>query len=184
MGRPSKYNSDFPLLAQGYARQGLSDEQIAENLGISAETLYQYVKKYPEFSEALKDGKAPVDIQVENALLRRALGYKFTERTIEYNANTSEGSPSVKSIKETKKEIPPDVLAIKFWLQNRRPKEWREVKDVNIAASFESKVRAMTAEELDAEYAKLKRGVEIDALTLDPDSSIKLIEDSQGSNDC
>jgi len=46
-----------------------------------------------------------------------------------------------------------------FWLQNRKPKEWREIKDVNIAGTLESKIRAMTADELDAEYAKLTKGM-------------------------
>lgn len=60
-------------LLVGWARDGLTDEQIAHNAGITAATLYEWKKKYPEISEALKKGKEVVDFEVENALLQTAL---------------------------------------------------------------------------------------------------------------
>ncbi|WP_229423297.1 transposase [Massiliimalia timonensis] len=60
-------------LLEGWARDGLTDEQIAHNAGITAATLYEWKKKYPEISEALKKGKEVVDFEVENALLQTAL---------------------------------------------------------------------------------------------------------------
>lgn len=65
--------SDGLLLLTGWARDGLTDEQIAGNMGISPSTLYEWKSKYPEISEALKKGKEVVDYQVENALLKKAL---------------------------------------------------------------------------------------------------------------
>lgn len=62
---------------------GLTDEQIAKNIGVTPSTLYEWKKKYSEFSEALKRGKEVVDRQVENALLKRALGYQYVERKSE-----------------------------------------------------------------------------------------------------
>lgn len=64
----------------GWARDGLTDEQIAENIGIANSTLYDWKNKFSEFSEALKKGKDVADRQVENALFKRALGYEYTER--------------------------------------------------------------------------------------------------------
>ena len=49
-------------------------------MGIVSSTLYDWKKKYSEISEALKRGKEVVDRQVENALLRRALGYSYEEQ--------------------------------------------------------------------------------------------------------
>ena len=66
--------ADRLTLLQGWARDGLTDEQIAHNMGIAASTLYQWKKKYPEIMEALKKGKEVVDYEVENALLNKALG--------------------------------------------------------------------------------------------------------------
>lgn len=60
-------------LLKGWARDGLTDEQIAHNCGISATTLYNWKNRHVEILEALKKGKEVVDYQVENALLKKAL---------------------------------------------------------------------------------------------------------------
>lgn len=69
---------DKLILVEGWAREGLNNEQIAEKLEINPDTLYQYQKKHPEFSEALKRGKEIVDYEVENALLKNALEGNIT----------------------------------------------------------------------------------------------------------
>ena len=61
------------LLLEGWARDGLTDEQIAHNIGIHLATLYDWKKKYHDISESLKKGKEVVDYAVENALLKNAL---------------------------------------------------------------------------------------------------------------
>lgn len=60
-------------LLEGWARDGLTDEQIAHNMGIAYSTFKEWKKKYPTFSAALKKGKEVVDFAVENALLKTAL---------------------------------------------------------------------------------------------------------------
>lgn len=64
---------DGITLLEGWARDGLTDEQIAKNIGIAVSTLYDWKSKFPEFSKALKKGKEVVDFEVENALLKSAL---------------------------------------------------------------------------------------------------------------
>lgn len=64
---------DGLILVQGWARDGLTDEQIAGKMGIGTRTLYEWKKKYPQFSQAIKSGKEVVDYAVESALLKRAL---------------------------------------------------------------------------------------------------------------
>lgn len=123
-----KYNEDFPLLAEMYAREGMRDVDICKKLGISKDTFYTYIKKYPDFSEAIKRGKAPVDFQVENAMLKRALGYDYEEETIEYE--NQDGKPAIKSKKTIKKHIPSDVGAGIFWLTNRNNDKWKRNRDV------------------------------------------------------
>lgn len=66
------------LKIEGWARDGLTDEQIAENIGISRSTLNMWKNRYSDISDTLK-GKDVIDLQVENALLRRALGYEYKE---------------------------------------------------------------------------------------------------------
>lgn len=61
------------LLLQGWARNGLTNEQIASNMDIVVSTLWEWRKKSPKISSALKIGKDEADIQVENALYKAAL---------------------------------------------------------------------------------------------------------------
>lgn len=111
---------------EGWARDGLTDEQIAEKIGISRSTLYEWKSKYPDISDALKKGKEVVDIKVENALLKRALGYKYTEITKEPRINPETGKAELTITKTVVKEVVPDTTAQIFWLKNRRPDKWRD----------------------------------------------------------
>lgn len=66
-------SEDGLILIEGWARDGLTDEQIAHNMGIATGTLYEWKKKYHEMAEALKKTKEIVDRQVENALFKKAM---------------------------------------------------------------------------------------------------------------
>lgn len=138
-GRRGKYldwvTEEGLLKIQGWARDGLVDKQIAQNIGISEQTLNVWKKKYPAISESLKKGKEVVDRAVENALLKRALGYKYDEVTQEIvekrNQETGEYEPTLVPVKVVTKEVQPDTTAQIFWLKNRRPDLWRDKKDIN-----------------------------------------------------
>ncbi len=126
-------SEDKLLLIEGWARDGLSDEQIAHNIGIRRETLWDWKKKYSHISNALKKGKEVVDFQVENALLKRALGYEYEEVT------TEEDSDGRIKTKRTTKMVLPDTIAQIFWLKNRKPDKWKDKveakQEVNVETS-------------------------------------------------
>lgn len=63
---------DGLLRIQGWARDGLTNEDIAFNIGVTAKTLYEWMIKYSEISEALKEGKDVIDRRIENALAKKA----------------------------------------------------------------------------------------------------------------
>lgn len=111
---------DKLILLEGWARDGLTDEQIAKNIGIATSTFYEWKKKEIEFSEALKKGKEVIDFEVENALLKRALGYEYEEETYEKGILT----------KKVKKQVAPDTTAQIFWLKNRQVKKWRDKVEI------------------------------------------------------
>ena len=92
---------DKLILLEGWARDGLTDEQIAKNIGINRTTLYDWKKKEVNIADALKKGKEVIDFEVENALLKRALGYEYEEETYENGILT----------KKVKKQVPPDTTA-------------------------------------------------------------------------
>lgn len=123
---------DKLTLLEGWARDGLTDEQIANNIGISRSTLFEWRKNNQDISNALKKGKEIVDIEVENALLKKALGYNvpiqkaFKIKEVIYQDG--------KRLKETERieyaeeqvHVPADTTAQIFWLKNRKPDKWRD----------------------------------------------------------
>lgn len=115
MARPSTYGKTRTTdeVAAMLARQGLTDAQIAEELGVSERTLDRWKQSHPELSVHLGEGKEPPDAAVEASLFKRALGFTYTEGDRERVAL-------------------PDVTACKFWLMNRRPDRWRDVKEVSV----------------------------------------------------
>ena len=111
---------DGRLLLEAWARDGLTDEQIAYNCGINVATLYVWKNRFPEISEALKKGKEVVDVEVENALLKRAKGFAYLEEKQEIDA------AGRRTVTKTVKQVAPDVGAAVFWLKNRKPSIWRD----------------------------------------------------------
>lgn len=129
------------LQLEAWARNGLTDEQIAANMGITRSTLNEWKKKYSDISDTLKRGKDIVDIQVENALLKRALGYTYIETTQErvddYDPHTGLKTGSHMEVTKTvTKEVQPDTTAQIFWLKNRKPDTWRDKRDVGIEGTL------------------------------------------------
>ncbi len=121
---------DKLILIEGWARDGLTNEQIAENLGIGKTTFYKMIKEHSELFEHLKKGKEVIDYEVENALLKRALGYKYEEKTYESIYNKELDMHTEKLTKRVTKQVAPDTTALIFWLKNRKPKQWRDKVDI------------------------------------------------------
>lgn len=111
---------------EGWARDGLTDEQIAYNVGIRRPTLYEWKKSHPDISDALKKGKEVVDREVESALLKRAKGFIAEDVT---ETTDDEGTIT----KTVRREVPPDTTAAIFWLKNRKPDEWRDRKETELS---------------------------------------------------
>ena len=115
---------DKLILLEGWARDGLTDEQIAKNIGISRASLYEWKKKEIDIFDALKKGKEVIDFEVENALLKRALGY-----TITINEDKLDKDGCVHTLKK-EVHIPADTTAQIFWLKNRKKEQWREKVEI------------------------------------------------------
>lgn len=127
-------SDDGLTLLKGWARDGLTDEQIAKNMKVSRSTLSKYKKEHSDISDTLKKEKDIVDYEVENALLKKALGY--TE-TLNKQKVTKDGD--VVDIKEDV-HIAPDSTALIFWLKNRQPKKWRDKVEIDNKNKTDDKV--------------------------------------------
>ncbi len=124
---------DGLTLLGGWAREGLTDEEIARKMKISRSTLSEYKKKYSDISDTLKKEKEIVDYEVENALLKKCLGYNVKVlkniklKKVEYNSKgykKSEKEEIVEVYDEV--HIPADTTAQIIWLKNRQPDKWRD----------------------------------------------------------
>lgn len=141
VGRRGKYEDwlteDGLIKVQGWARDGLSNEQIAHNMGVSAKTLCEWQNRFGEFRNAIKKGKEVVDREVENAMLKRALGYEYDEITQEPVTDKDTGITEMRVTKRVTKQVVPDVTAQIFWLKNRKPNEFRDKRDVDLSGHVE-----------------------------------------------
>ena len=153
-GRRGKYESwitpEGLMRIEGWARDGLSDEQIAKKIGISRSTLQTWRDKFPVISSTLKKGKDVADRAVENALYKSAIGYDTEETTEELRFNRKTGQEEMKVIKRVKKHVPPSVTAQIFWLKNRKPNEWRDKHDIEVEHTNDE-----TVKEMEEYFAKL-----------------------------
>lgn len=130
---------DKLILLEGWARDGLTEEQIAKNIGIDRTTLFRWKEKECNIYNAIKKGKEVVDFEVENALLKKCLGYNvlvrkcFKVKNVKYNDNGKKIEENEEIVvREEEMHVPADTTAQIFWLKNRKPKEWREKQEVLI----------------------------------------------------
>lgn len=135
-GRPTEYKPRFCQVAATLALGGCTDEEIAEELGVAVRTLYRWKVEYPELCQAIDAGKeasiANQNNRVKGALYHRAIGYTFDTVKVFNN----QGTPMIVPIKE---HVPPDVGAVKYWLEQRDGENWKptpttQVNNLNLDA--------------------------------------------------
>lgn len=118
-GRPSKFSEDRIRQARLLAEKGCTDVEVATFFEVALSTVSLWKLKHPEFSEALRIGKAEADTRVERALFERATGYSHPE----VHVSSYQGDVTLTPIV---KHYPPDPTAMIFWLKNRKPEQWRD----------------------------------------------------------
>lgn len=121
MARPSKFKPEFVAQAQKLAALGATDREVADFFEVNEATLHRWKHEHEPFRESLKVGKEPADDRVEHSLYRRAVGYEHDDTHFSSYEGVVTATPYVK-------HVPPDTTAMIFWLKNRRPEFWRDVK--------------------------------------------------------
>ena len=106
-----------------WMRDGLTEEQIAKNLGIAHSTLSKYKIEYAELAESIKRGRASIVTEIENALVKRALGFEYEE--VKTYIKDEDGR-LIKYTEKTKKYLPPDVGACAILLKNKDRGNWSD----------------------------------------------------------
>lgn len=125
-GRKTKYDEKLHVpWAKSLALSGKTSNEIAQEMGVARSTLYGWMGAHPEFSDAIKYGKARADAEVVNSLYAKACGKakRVTKRTREV-LDPDKGKVTLKEVVE--ETIPPDTTAMIYWLKNRQPELWRD----------------------------------------------------------
>lgn len=121
-GRPTDFDEDMAVDAAAMARQGATDREIAAQLGITTTTIYVWMRRYPYFADAIKQGKVYFDERVERSLGVRAIGYEQSVEKVFANGTRM----------TVVEQVPPDTVAQIFWLKNRRRADWKDRHETEI----------------------------------------------------
>lgn len=123
-GRKNVYETNIkPRFSEicDWLKHGATERQIAYNLGVSYSTLNKYKVEKIEFSELLKNGRLSLVLELRGALVKKALGYQFTE--IKKYTKIENGN-TVQYVEETTRESAPDVAALNLCLKNYDSEAW------------------------------------------------------------
>lgn len=124
-GRKSKYETDvLPYIddIKKAVQAGATLEEVAEGLGIAKSTLCRYKNEKAELKDAFARGRAAVVFEIKAALLKKALGYEYTEKKTIVKPSTG-GIPFITGIEEFQRHQPPSETAAAMLLRNY-DKEW------------------------------------------------------------
>jgi len=117
-GRPTNYSSDYhPEHAYKFCLLGSTNEQLAKNFDLTVEALQSWRTRYPEFEDAIQQGRIFADSNIALSLYKRALGYEVEDVYFSSYQGEVTQTPYIK-------KVPPDVTAIMYWLSNRLRFDW------------------------------------------------------------
>lgn len=116
------------------AEEGFSDEEIAARSGLELSVYREWIKKNPDFAEAVDLGKSNSDFYVIKALYKKATGFNvglkktYKLKRVEYDPETGKKLREFEELATGVDEtyVPGDLNAEKFWLKSRQPDRWSE----------------------------------------------------------
>lgn len=130
-GRPTVYEPGMDENVRRLCLLGLSDAEIAEYLGISAEVLWKWDNKHPSFVNARAEGRIKADARVASSLYDRATGLTIVKQQA-VKLRDGENSDKIEIVEITE-EIIPDTHAAALWLSNRQRGRW-SIKPIDPAS--------------------------------------------------
>jgi hypothetical protein len=124
-GRPTDYREEYNMQAEKLCKLGATDKELADFFEVCEDTINEWKKVHPEFSESIKKGKILADAEVADRLYQRAMGFEHDSEEIKVMFDRETNEQYIERI-PIKKIYPPDAVAAIFWLKNRQKKKWRD----------------------------------------------------------
>ena len=134
---------DGLLRIESWASDGLTNEDIAHNMGITRQTLNNWCKKYSSIFNAIKKGRQPVVRELENSLIKKAKGFEYVETTTE--VWIEEDGEKKQKVSTYTRYSPPDSSALMFLLKNYKPNKYRNYNELT-KKQIETDMRKVEAE--------------------------------------
>lgn len=106
-----------------WVRHGLTDIQVATNIGIGKNTFRKWQREYPKFDEAIKKARIKPNLEIENAMFNLACGKTYVE---EIKSVLNPESGKVIKIEKTRKQIPPSPIMLIFLAKNRMRDKYKD----------------------------------------------------------
>jgi hypothetical protein len=154
LGRPSEFKPEYVAQAKIMCEAGATDLEIAQEFGVTVQTIRNWRMKYPDFFAALKLSKPIADERVERSLYERATGYSYEAVKLQFDSKRGTWE-EITYIEH----VPPDSTAMIFWLKNRKPEEWRDRREISGPDGGAIPVANLTAEDFtDEQLAALIHG--------------------------
>lgn len=133
MGRPTRFRPQFVPKIQQLLLLGLTNQRIAETLGVTDRTLENWAKKIPAVVSVFSSSRELGLAGVAKSMFQRANGYNVRKRRIEKDGTGN----TVKVITE-RQHVPADVEAAKFILSRRLPELWPADRGVQVGVQVVS----------------------------------------------
>lgn len=141
----AKYEQAAPKVLE-FIENGATYKDAAEQAGIGERTFYDWMRDKPQFSQAVHKakevGEKKAIAQVEASLLKLATGYEFEDIRTEYGSEkdpkTGEVKPVIRKQVRVKKFVPANTEAIKFYLTNKAPEDWKNRLEQNNTGNLET----------------------------------------------
>lgn len=129
-GAPTKYKEEYCSQAEKLCKLGATDAELADFFEVNEDTINEWKKVRPEFSESIKSGKILADSNVADSLYQRALGFEHDSEEIKVMYDKETNDQYIERV-PIKKKYPPDTTAAIYWLKNRQKDKWRDKTEVD-----------------------------------------------------
>lgn len=132
LSKNAKYDTKFVEIAAKLKSVGFTNADISYALSVGRDTIQRWARDFPEFFNALEDGKENQVIKLVAKALRIASGYEYEDVNEKWKPNPETGELELVEVSKFKKSQPPNPKMVMFLLCNMDPDNWRSEHKIEV----------------------------------------------------